>query len=114
MSATVVGRQSIDPISLLVDSGHLNQESHSRARRLSVETGEAISFTLTRLGLVTEHEMADAFSRALGLPRIDAVALPSDKLPYEGLSAEFLRHTRALPFAKDTEGDLALAMANPS
>ncbi|MDH2352281.1 ATPase, T2SS/T4P/T4SS family [Bradyrhizobium sp. SSUT112] len=114
MSATVVGRQSIDPVSLLVDSGHLNQESHSRARRLSVETGEAIPFTLTRLGLVTEQEMADAFSRALGLPRIDAAALPSDKLPYEGLSAEFLRHTRALPFANDADGDLALAMANPS
>lgn len=114
MSVTDESRRPIDPISILVDAGHLNQESLSRARRLSAETGETMSFALTRLGLVTEHEMADAFSRALDLPRIDAEALPSDKLHYDGLSPEFLRHTRALPFAKETDGELALAMANPS
>lgn len=105
--------QSLDPISILVDAGHLNQESLSRARRLSTETGETISLALTRLGLVTEHQMADAFSKALDLPRIDAEALPSEQLPYGGLSQAFLRHTRALPFAKETGGGLALAMANP-
>lgn len=105
--------QSLDPISILVDAGHLNQESLSRARRLSTETGETISLALTRLGLVTEHQMADAFSKALDLPRIDAEELPSEQLPYGGLSQAFLRHTRALPFAKETGGGLALAMANP-
>ncbi|KJC43927.1 hypothetical protein UB31_22300 [Bradyrhizobium sp. LTSP849] len=114
MSTTEADRRSIDPISILVDAGHLNQESLSRARRLSAETGETISFALTRLGLVTEHEMADAFSKALDLPRIDSESLPSEKLPYGGLSPEFLRHTRALPFAKEADGELALAMANPS
>lgn len=111
-TADVSGRTS-DPISILVDAGHLNQESLSRARRLSAETGETISLALTRLGLVTEHQMADAFSKALQLPRINAEALPGDKLPYEGLSPAFLRHTRALPFAKEAGGELALAMANP-
>lgn len=113
MSTTDVDRALIDPISILVDRGHLNQESLSRTRRLSAETGETISFALTRLGLVTEGQMADAFCKALNLPRIDAVSLPSDKLPYEGLSPTFLRHTRALPFTKNDGGELALAMANP-
>ncbi|MGY3149328.1 general secretion pathway protein E [Bradyrhizobium sp. USDA 3397] len=113
MSTADVSGRSSDPISILVDAGHLNQESLSRARRLSTETGETISLALTRLGLVTEHQMADAFSKALHLPRINAEALPSDRLPYEGLSPAFLRHTRALPFAKETGGELALAMANP-
>ncbi|WP_247304080.1 ATPase, T2SS/T4P/T4SS family [Bradyrhizobium sp. 179] len=80
---------------------------------MSTETGETISFALTRLGLITEHQMADAFSRALDLPRISAEALPSDKLPYGGLSPAFLRLTRALPFAQESDGELALAMANP-
>lgn len=113
MSSTDVGQAPTDPISILVDAGHLNQESLSRARRLSTETGETISFALTRLGLVTEGQMADAFSKALNLPRVNAEALPTDKLPYEGLSPAFLRHTRALPFAKEAGGALALAMANP-
>jgi general secretion pathway protein E len=115
MSAADIHRETNDPISILMAAGRLNQESLHRGRRLATESGETIPVTLTRLGLVSEHDMADAFAQALDLPRIDESALPTDALPYDGLSPEFLRHTRVLPLPGElVENGIALAMANPS
>jgi hypothetical protein len=48
--------------------------------------------------------MADAFAKALDLPRVDASALSFDVLPFQGLSSAFLRHASALPLtANDNE-----------
>jgi len=115
MSTADIHREINDPISILIAAGRLNQESLSRGRRLATESGETVSVTLTRLGLVSEHDMADAFAQAFDLPRIDANALPTDALPYDGLSSEFLRHMRVLPLPGELiENSIGLAMANPS
>ncbi|MBI5321169.1 ATPase, T2SS/T4P/T4SS family [Bradyrhizobium sp.] len=103
-----------DPISVLTAAGLLGQEALARARRLAVDSGETLTATLTRLGLVSEHDMAAAFSKALDLPQVDAASLASGPESLEGLSPEFLRHSRVLPLAQGADGGIALAMANPS
>lgn len=104
-----------DPIGLLVKSGQVDQEAVARARRLSSESGETVFLALTRLGIVSESDMAAAFSRALDLPRLDVRTLPADASLCNGISADFLRHARVLSLVGPPFGEfIALAMANPS
>jgi hypothetical protein len=49
----------------LVESGQLSAESLARARRLAAELGETVPATLTRLGFVSERDMAQAFATAV-------------------------------------------------
>jgi general secretion pathway protein E len=102
-----------DPIALLIANRQLSSEALSRARRLAADSGEALPATLTRLGLVSEADMANAFARALKLPRVDASALSFDVLPFQGLSSAFLRQARVLPLTANNNDDFHLAMANP-
>ncbi|SEE60824.1 type II secretion system protein E (GspE) [Rhizobiales bacterium GAS188] len=107
--------------SSLLASGQLSADALVRARRLAAEAGEPVPATLTRLGFVSEQDMADAFAQALGLALVDATAWPRDTIPLPGLSAAFLRNARVLPLAAATNaGDsseglaVPLAMADPS
>lgn len=103
-----------DPVEILIAEQQLSSEALARARRLSADTGDALSATLTRLGLVSEEDMADAFARALELPRVEANSISLDETSFKGLSPAFLRQSRTLPLG--TEGDngsFPLAMANP-
>jgi general secretion pathway protein E len=77
--------------SSLIESGQLGLDAFARARRLAAEAGEPVPATLTRLGLVSERDMAEAFAAALGLPLADAAALPRDTMPVPELSPAFLR-----------------------
>jgi general secretion pathway protein E len=116
MSLFDVSRESLDPVSILVSSAQLSQESFSRARRLAAESGEPLSATLTRLGLISEQDMASAFVKALNLPLVDAAALTGSATSPAGLSLEFLKSVRVLPLAAQfaDESSVALAMADPS
>jgi len=100
-------------ISFLMASGKLSADALARAQRLVAETGEALAVTLTRLGLVSESDMAEAFTETLHLPRLDADALSVNELPLPGLSLDFLRQSRVLPLPPN-DGEVPLAMADPS
>ena len=58
----------LDPISELTSSGKLTPEALQRAERIASEAGEFVGPVLTRLGLVSERDMAAAFVETLGLP----------------------------------------------
>jgi general secretion pathway protein E len=60
---------------------------------------------LTRLGFVSEQDMAEAFATALSLPLADAASLPRDAMPIPELSPAFLRHMRVLPLATPIPSD---------
>ena len=61
----------------LVGRGRLKENDLSRARRLLEENGEGTLVPLlTRLGLVSEREMADALSEVMGLPLVTAKEFP--------------------------------------
>ena len=96
----------------LVRQGKLDAAGLERARRLSESQGERVDQVLTKLGLVSEQDMAEAFAAELDLP----LALPGDfpdapVLP-DKVSIKFLKEARILPLADTPEG-LALAMADP-
>ena len=93
----------------LVEAGKLDAAGLERARRVA-EGGPSLHVVLTRLGLVSETDLADAMARHLELP----LAKPAD-YPDEALidgSARFLRESRIMPLA-DTPETLCLAMADP-
>ena len=84
-----------------------------RARRIAQETaGSSLIELLTRLGLVSELDLARAWASTLEAPLLiaDGVPLPGDALP--ALSERFMRHHRLLPIGRHRNGVHVLA-ANP-
>jgi general secretion pathway protein E len=99
-------------IDLLCRTGRLSLEALERARRSAVEAGEPVETALTKLGLVGERDLAEAFGAALGLSVLGAAALPQTELPLPAISEKFLRYFRVLPVAMGA-GAVDLAMAFP-
>jgi general secretion pathway protein E len=85
-----------------------------RARRLMAESeGAGLLTLLTRLGLVSETEMARAWAALLEVPllALDTAADLIDPLP--ALTERFLRHFQVVPLAWREDG-LHVASANPA
>lgn len=105
---------SVDDLYLaLISSGQLTSDALYRARRLATESDESLVLTLSRLGLVSEQDVADALAQALGVAQVFAADLPQTELPATGLGAAFLRQFHVLPLGLDPDGYLLLAMADP-
>nr|WP_220486669.1 type II secretion system ATPase GspE [Luteimonas sp. MC1782] len=86
----------------MLEKSRLKDADLARARRLQDETGGSLLSLLTRLGLVSERDHAEACSVVLGLPLASAKDLP--ELPPEGvaLTARFMKQFHVVPVA---EGD---------
>jgi general secretion pathway protein E len=97
---------------LLANAG-LKTGDLERAQRLAQESeGSSLTEMLTRLGLVSELDLAKAWASTLQAPLLLAenVTLSGDPLPE--LSERFLRHYRLLPIGTHADGVHVLA-ANP-
>ena len=81
-----------------------------RARRVS--TDDLLSL-LTRLGLVSEVELARAWAALLGAPLLLADAAPPLLDPLPGLTERFMRHYQVVPMGW-TQGGLRVLAANPA
>jgi len=84
-----------------------------RARRLAADDDESeLPALLTRLGLVSELELARAWSALMDVPLLLAEQAPTllERLP--PLSERFLRHYRVVPVAWDEQG-VQLLVAHP-
>ena len=81
-----------------------------RARRLS--TDDLLSL-LTRLGLVSEVELARAWAALLGAPLLLADAAPPLLDPLPVLNERFMRHYQVVPMGW-TQGGLRVLAANPA
>ncbi|WP_342655627.1 type II secretion system ATPase GspE [Pseudomonas sp. F3-2] len=98
---------------LLANAG-LKPGDLDRARRLAHESpGSSLTELLTRLGLVSEMDMARAWASTLEAPLLiaDAVPVPDETSP--ALSERFMRHHRLLPVGRHADGVHVLA-ANPA
>ena len=115
---TVFTDAGSDPILRLVEAGRLSTDSLDRAHNLAEQSGEPVSATLTRLGVVSEDDLAVAFSNTMGLPRVTSDTLQSQVLAWPGISAAFLRQARVLPLCEGESSDepdcVTLAMADPT
>lgn len=98
----------------LVAHAGLKSVDLDRAQRLAQESpGSSLTELLTRLGLVSEMDLARSWASTLEAPLLaaDAVPPPTDTLPV--LSERFMRHNRLLPIGSHADGVHVLA-ANPA
>ncbi len=90
----------------------LGGDALARAELVQQETGERLEAVLTRLGLISEQALAQAFADSTGVPILGAADLPDAPVAADRLSAVYLRDAQALPVAIDGE-HIVVAMANP-
>jgi general secretion pathway protein E len=100
------------PVDVLREHGRLSADALDRARRIASDSGEAIEPILTKLGLVSERDMAEAFSACLGIDIATLDQAAPDSTLLASLSPLFLRQFQVLPLG-EAEGVLQIAMANP-
>jgi general secretion pathway protein E len=96
----------------LVATGKVQAQSVERAEHLATESHERLESVLTRLGLVTERDMAEALSKFLQLPLAVAGDYPTQPILEDVLERKFLREAKVLPLREVPEG-VVVAMANP-
>ena len=63
-------------VDVLLQKGRLKEGDLARARPLHRESGGSLLQLLVRLGLVSERDHAQTSSEVLGLPLLDAKAVP--------------------------------------
>ncbi|HEY1615373.1 MAG TPA: type II secretion system ATPase GspE [Rhizomicrobium sp.] len=96
----------------LIASGKVQAAAVERAQHVAVESQERLESVLTRLGLVSERDLAEALSHFLRLPLAVAADYPQQPLLEEQLGRKFLREARVLPLKEVGEG-VVVAMGNP-
>ncbi len=97
---------------LLIARRLLDAAGLERALRVKQASDERLHVLLTKLGLVSEREIAASLAELLQLPLAGEADYP-DLLPHgDRLSANFLREARVLPLADAADG-LVVAMADP-
>jgi len=97
---------------LLVERGRLKQDDLARAERLLAEAPESrLTPLLSRLGLVSERDLAEAWAETLRLPLLTAKEAP-DAPPETALSVRFMKQYHAVPVG-EAELAVQLATADP-
>ena len=97
---------------LLIERGQLDAAGLERALRVRQASDDRLPLLLSKLGLVTEREIATGLAHLMDLPLATEGDYP-DLLPHgDRVSANFLREARIVPLA-DTDEGLVVAMADP-
>jgi len=96
----------------LVARSKLAAPALARAERLAAESGERLELVLTRLGLLTERDLAEALASLLDLPLATSRDYPDLPVLERVLSRKFLKEWRLIPLAERADG-IAVAMADP-
>ena len=82
---------------LLIERGELTQVALDRAVRLQSESGERLSAVLTKLGLISERALAEAFAAVLDVQIVSAADFPDTPVLDGRISRKFLKQARAIP-----------------
>ena len=99
---------------LLVSQGCLKESDLHRARRLHEEAPEGtLTALMARLGLVSERDLADAWSELLQVPLLATRDAPELAPAELDLSVRFLKQQHVVP-VHDGEDGLALVVADPA
>ncbi|HSV28863.1 MAG TPA: ATPase, T2SS/T4P/T4SS family, partial [Candidatus Omnitrophota bacterium] len=94
--------------SLLLERGLADPSGIERARRVCDASGEALHIVLSKLGLVSERDMAQVLAAATGLPLV--TAFPDE--PVCPASLKFLKESLVVPVGEQ-DGELVVATADP-
>ncbi len=97
----------------LIARGRLKEADLGRAKRLHEENPEGDFISLmTRLGLVSERDAAEALADVMKLPLLSAKECPDAPPPNVQVSTRFLKQYHVVPIGEG-EGDISLLVAEP-
>jgi len=96
----------------LVAVGRLTPAALDRAERMRRQGDESLGSILTRLGLISERDLADTLATLMGIALAGLEDYPAAPVLAGEISRKYLRRARALPLAI-TDDALTLAMADP-
>ncbi|HLH91734.1 MAG TPA: GspE/PulE family protein [Xanthobacteraceae bacterium] len=81
----------------------IDRPALDRAQRAAQATRERFDHVLTKLGLLSEADLAGALSQYLSLPIVSAADLPAEPLLLDLIEPDFVRRNRILPLALSAE-----------
>ncbi|HET6604072.1 MAG TPA: type II secretion system ATPase GspE [Xanthomonadaceae bacterium] len=96
----------------LLERGRLKEADLVRARRVQAESGGSLVALMTRIGLVSERDVAEASAQVLGLPLVSAKDCPESPPANAQLSTRFLKQYHVVPIAESDQA-LHLLVADP-
>jgi general secretion pathway protein E len=98
--------------SFLVQDGAIDRLVLDRAYRATRASAERFDQVLTKLGLLSETDLAAAYSKYLSTPVALATEIPAGPVLSEVMSTDFVRRNRVMPLSGDGN-DLVLATVDP-
>ncbi|OPZ12812.1 MAG: Type II secretion system protein E [Alphaproteobacteria bacterium ADurb.BinA280] len=96
----------------MLTRGRLKENDLARARRILEESGGSLIGLMTRIGLVSERDVAEASAEVLDLPLMAAKECPDAPPPNTQLSLRFLKQYHICPIG-ETEAHVDLLAADP-
>lgn len=97
---------------LLVEQGKVSELDLQRALQIRSISGGNITQVLTRLGMVSEKDVAQLLSERLGYPLTKVEDFPEEPVLEEQLPVKFLKQFHLLPLT-DQADQIHVAMADP-
>jgi general secretion pathway protein E len=98
--------------SFLVRESLIERSVLDRARRAAATTGERFDLVLTKLGLVSESDLATWLSNYLSIPIAEAACLPAEPVLADVIEVDFVRRNRVMPLAVADDG-LVVGVTDP-
>jgi general secretion pathway protein E len=83
----------------LIDENIITSQVLDRARRAARSTGERFDRVLTKLGFISEAELAGALSRYLSEPLATVADVPAEQVMPDIIRPDFVRRNRVMPLA---------------
>ncbi|MFA7487577.1 MAG: ATPase, T2SS/T4P/T4SS family, partial [Lysobacteraceae bacterium] len=96
----------------LLERGRLKDADFARARRLHEESGGSLIALMTRIGLVSERDVAEASAEVFSLPLLGSRDFPETP-PALQISTRFLKQQHVCPLS-ETEERIELLVADPA
>jgi general secretion pathway protein E len=96
----------------LTASGKIGADAISRAIQISQNSGDRFETVLTRLGIITEKERAEALADYLGFPIATLSDYPTAAILENHFAAKFLKDAQFLPL-KEEDTAVVVAMVHP-
>jgi general secretion pathway protein E len=98
--------------SFLAEENIVERSALDRARRASHTTGERFDQVLTKLGLVSEGDLAVGLSKYLSIPLATPALVPGEPVLADRLGPDFVRRNRVMPLAL-ADRRLAVGVTDP-
>ena len=98
--------------SFLAEQSIVERSVLERARRAAHTTGERFDHVLTKLGLVSEGDLAVSLSKYLSIPLATPALVPAAPVITDRVGGDFVRRNRVMPLAI-ADGRLSVGVTDP-